>query len=406
MPKTPVDPTGRVDLEDIYQKHVNLEWKWSQYRTIDMEKFEFYQLFNDGVFPNPCFDSDWYLNEYKDVSDAEQDPLFHYVCFGEKEGRKPNPFFDPDLYLKKYPDLRNFNGLLLSHFLEFGMLEGRLVVEVDNSDEFEAAKLLAMRNLETFRLYLDGQKIPIVIPVFNNWQYTERCIRAIADTVEFELLQIYVVNDGSTDETARELKKFPNVNVISTPENLGYLKACNFAFLQLRNFEFLFLLNNDSEPLSGFVVNALDVMQTKQDVAIVGSMLFFPDGKLQASGGCIREDGAAFHWGEFDSAKSPIYRITRKVDYVPFAAVLIRNADLIKVSGFDEQFAPAYYEDVDLAFKVREISKHVYVASESKVIHFAGKSYGANRSNRVLALNQTNKEKFLRKWEEVLRLGN
>jgi GT2 family glycosyltransferase len=161
-------------------------------------------------------------------------------------------------------------------------------------------------------------------------------------------------------------------------------------------------LNNDSEPLSGFVVNALEVMQAKKDVAIVGYMLFFADGKLQASGGLIRADGATFHWGDLDNSKSPIYRVARKVDYAPFAAVLIRNSDLIKVSGFDEQFAPAYYEDVDVAFKLRSLGKSVDVASESKVFHFGSKSYGAGKSDLLISLSLSNRQKFRAKWKETL----
>lgn len=397
-----IDTEESTDADELYQDLIDFEWMSKQYENIDLKKVEFENLFRMGVDPNPYFDSDWYLLEYKDIAESGGDPLLHYVCFGEKEGRKPNPFFDPNLYLRRYPDLKDYKGSLLSHYIEFGIGEGRIIAEVDNRNEFQVAKILGLKNLEKFKTDFNGRKIAVVIPVFNNWSYTERCLRAIENTIDYELLQIYVVNDGSTDETLSELKRFPNVMVISTPSNMGYLKASNFAFSQLNDFEFLFLLNNDSEPLSGFVVNALEVMQAKKDVAIVGSMLFFADGKLQASGGLIRADGAAFHWGDLDSSKSPIYRVTRKVDYTPFAAVLIRNSDLIKVSGFDEQFAPAYYEDVDIAFKVRAIGKYVYVASESKVIHFGSKSYGAGKSDLLISLNRSNRQKFITKWKEAL----
>jgi GT2 family glycosyltransferase len=399
-------PLKRVNtssyVENLYSDLIDLDWMAKQYKNLILDKHELEDLFRSGIDPNPFFDSDWYLRENKDLSDSDIDPLMHYVTFGENEGRKPNPLFDPFTYLNNYPELFKHTGTLLSHYMNYGIKLGWVAAEIDNTVDFESARNLALDNLQKLQEVFSAQKIAIVIPVYNNWQYTERCIRAIEQTIDYEALQIYIVNDGSTDETLLELQRYPAVKVINLPVNLGYLKACNYAFTQLADYEFLFLLNNDSEPNSGFVVNAMEVMQSNDDAAIVGSTLFSADGKLQAAGGMVGSDGTCLHWGDLDSKKSSKYRYTRKIDYAPFAAVLIRNSCLKEVKGFDERFIPAYYEDVDMAFQMRAHGNSVYVSSESMVIHFGSKSYGAGELDLGTRTNQVNKKKFLEKWRATL----
>jgi GT2 family glycosyltransferase len=304
--------------------------------------------------------------------------------------------------LQKYPELKDFQYTLLSHFIEFGIEQGKTSAIVDNAPEFKSASELALVNLEKYADLLAVKKIAVVIPVYNNWSYTERCIRAIQKTFDYPVIQIYVVNDGSTDQTLQELQRYPDVQVINNPVNSGYLKACNFAFIQLKEYDFLFLLNNDSEPNSGFVLNAMEVMQSHEDAAVVGSTLISSDGKLQAAGGMVGSDGTCRHWGDSDDKKLSKYRYTRKIDYVPFAAVLVRNSELKKIGGFDEIFAPAYYEDVDFAFQMREIGKSVYISSESTIFHFGSKSYGLSGNDSLVGMNRTNKKKFREKWRRTL----
>jgi GT2 family glycosyltransferase len=77
---------------------------------------------------------------------------------------------------------------------------------------------------------------------------------------------------------------------------------------------------------------------------------------------------------------------------------LIRNDLLNQVGLFDERFAPAYYEDTDLSFKLREIGYEVWVCHSSRVIHHEGLSHGDNTD----VLVKTNRDKFLLKWEAAL----
>jgi hypothetical protein len=72
-----------------------------------------------------AFDVNFYRNTYKDVELSGNDPIWHYIRNGEKEGRYPTPWFDPKFYLSKYPDVRESHIQPFYHFLLYGRYEGR-----------------------------------------------------------------------------------------------------------------------------------------------------------------------------------------------------------------------------------------------------------------------------------------
>jgi GT2 family glycosyltransferase len=388
-----------------YQELIDLDWMSANYKGIDSNVKDYGLLFRAGLDPNSYFDSDWYLSTNQDVATSKLDPLFHYVSFGESEGRKPNPLFDPERYLVKHPELDELKGTLLAHFIKNSLGQSSIVTEVDNSVAFEEAKNISLKRRGDLRATPHVKKLGVVIPVFNNWMMTERCIRAIEKTNDYEFLQIYVLNDGSTDETIRELERYPEVITINTPSKLGYLETCNFAFSQLTNFEYLYLLRNTTEPVDGFFINALEIMETKSDCSIVGSRLLFSNGRLQASGGIVSRFGDTIQFGETDESQAKLYQTTRRVDYAPLVAGLIRRSDFIEVEGFDEDYGAGGHEDVDLAFKMRSIGKTVYVSSDSIVINYGSEFKIAGGVPFGSQVDHSNKAKFKKKWNDVLSQG-
>jgi GT2 family glycosyltransferase/glycosyltransferase involved in cell wall biosynthesis len=77
------------------------------------------------VRPEILFDTDYYLRTYPDVVTCGMMPLFHYLRYGDLEGRKPNPLFDTRYYLARYPDVKRRRLNPLIHYLRFGAAEGR-----------------------------------------------------------------------------------------------------------------------------------------------------------------------------------------------------------------------------------------------------------------------------------------
>src|SRR5690606_29911577 len=84
---------------------------------------------------------------------------------------------------------------------------------------------------------------------------------------------------------------------------------------------------------------------------------------------------------------------------------LAKKVDLTSLNGFDEMFAPAYYEDTDLAFRVRyQLGKKVYYQPLAEIVHFEGVSSGKIADGKNAKSYQSiHAEKFCERWQTVFR---
>ena len=330
--------------------------------------------------------------------------MYKRQTYGLAEGRDPNPLFDTSWYLDRYPDILKARVNWLEHFIHTGLSERRMPGPLYESLSFAAMDTLYPKrelkepDLATHNL----PRVTIVIPVYGQWYLTERCLRALELTEASRLARIVVVNDKSPDNTLEKLKLYPTIEVQDLKHNLGFTLASNSG-ANGATTEYLLFLNNDTEPLPGFLDALLKVADSNRDIAIVGSRLIFPDGQLQESGSIIWGDGTGHNYGRGGRADGPEYQMVREVDYCSGASLLVRNDFFISTGGFDHRYAPAYYEDVDLAFTARELGFRVLVAPQSVVIHHEGGSHGTNIFSGIKASQVINHQKFCEKWSQALK---
>lgn len=243
----------------------------------------------------------------------------------------------------------------------------------------------------------------IIVPVYNQLGHTLACLRALVasgDTASFEVI---VVDDASADDTPCVLAGIPGLRMIRNDHNLGFIGACNAGAAQARG-QFLVFLNNDTAVQSCWLDALLKTFAEHPDTGLVGSKLVYPDGRLQEAGGIIFSDGSGWNYGRFADAAHPSYNYVREVDYCSGAAIALPRDLFETLGGFDSYFAPAYFEDTDLAMRVRQCGMKVRYQPASVVVHFEGTTSGTDPNSGVKAHQVTNQVRFLARWRDVLAI--
>jgi GT2 family glycosyltransferase len=239
--------------------------------------------------------------------------------------------------------------------------------------------------------------ISIIIPVFNQFRFTQACLASVQEHQGKERFEVIVVDDCSTDDTGEAVPRMPRVVYLRNEANAGFIASCNHGAEKARG-KYLVFLNNDTIVTSGWLSALLDTFVEEPQAGIVGSKLVYPDGRLQEAGGIIWRDASGWNYGKFDDPEKPEYNYLREVDYCSAAALMVPKALFHRVGGFDSRYAPAYYEDTDLSFKVRRAGYKVLYQPLSEVIHYEGATGGIDLSTGTKKHQDINRSTFAETW--------
>ena len=280
---------------------------------------------------------------------------------------------------------------------------------VQSSDQVPEAMTSTDQASQDLPVSVEGVELPgseqpvasIVIPVYNKVELTRACLESIARTptgIEYEVI---VVDDCSSDRTADFLAACSGIVALRNDVNAGFIDSCNRGADQARG-EFVVFLNNDTTVTPGWLDALIEPFRNDADVGIVGARLVYPDGRLQEVGGIIFNDASGWNYGRDEKPDLPHYSFVSEADYVSGACLAIRRSDFADLGGFDTRYRPAYYEDTDLCFQVRERGKKVIVQPAATIVHHEGATSGTDESGGVKQYQAVNREKFREKWAEVL----
>lgn len=243
--------------------------------------------------------------------------------------------------------------------------------------------------------------VSVIVPTFGQVEYTLRCLASIAAHAPAAPIEVLVIDDACPDPSVACLDRVGGIRLLRNVANQGFIRSCNVA-ARMAEGRWLLFLNNDTQVLPDWLDSMLALFRTRQDVGAVGSCLLYPDGRLQEAGGIIWKDGSGWNFGRHDDPTRPAYNHVREVDYCSGASLMVERAVFLEMGGFDERYAPAYFEDSDLSFRLRARGLKTLYQPRSRVVHYEGVSHGCDVAVGVKSYQVTNHRTFVARWGATL----
>ena len=421
----------------------------------------FLQLIHSGESDGQTsiyFDADWYRYRYPAVDQAIRDrcwlsALHHYVCNDSPADFDPLCQFSERFYRDGNSDIEAAlaAGTLRSgyqHFLFHGVFElrapapfidlpARGAIGCGDSQptgeaprdafaymlqarqrpdaspeaplsEQQARALFKLRasNLSTQlgRKELDftfsgPAEISVVVVARDKFALTMMALTSLR-TNHPGAIELILVDGGSLDETRHIGQYLVGATILRFENNVGFVRGCNAALAHASAPAVLFM-NNDVELAPGCIAAALRRLGPGDTIGAVGGKVIRTHGRLQEAGSIIWRDGRTSGYLRDADAAAPEADFVRDVDFCSGAFLLVRAAALHVLGGFDEAFAPAYYEDTDLCVRLWLAGHRVVYDPAVQVTHY---EYGsAHSADAAITLMEQNRKVFVRKHLAWLR---
>lgn len=239
--------------------------------------------------------------------------------------------------------------------------------------------------------------VSIIIPAHNNIDLTYLALCSLLIGSNDATFEVILVDDASSDETSQIEALITGITVIRQPIAQRFVRACNAGAERARG-KYIALLNNDVEVTAGWLDELLATFDRFDNVGLVGAKLLYPNGDLQDAGGIVWGSGNPWNYGNRQNANDPRFSYARQVDYLSGAALLAPASVWKEVGGLSSYLEPMYFEDTDLAFKVRAAGYTTWFVPSSVVYHFEGMTSGTDVTTGFKKFQEINRPKFKRTW--------
>ena len=229
--------------------------------------------------------------------------------------------------------------------------------------------------------------ISVVVVLYNQAHLTLRCLGGLLaqrDT-PFETI---IVDNASTDLTPSLLDRVDGAIVIRNAGNVGFLRAANEGAARASAPALLFL-NNDAVPLPDALGRAVSQLRRDDSIGALGARIVFPHGRLQEAGPIVFSNGFVIGYGMGSDPDRGQFRLSRESDFANGAFLATPRRLFAELGGFDDAYEPAYKEDADYGFRVRQAGYRVVYDPTIRLVHLAhGSKTSLLRPFRQMARNR------------------
>ncbi len=229
-------------------------------------------------------------------------------------------------------------------------------------------------------------RITIIIVNWNTVYLLKQCLDSVVSCSD-DSCRIMVVDNASDDASVSVVTTFfPQVELITNSENLGFAGGNNIA-LGSTDTEYVVLLNSDTILSPDCVALMLEFMDTRPGVVACAPALRLPSGKLQTGGGgfeltlitafnyflCLSKLFPFLCKGFYiDQATYVKLRQPVKVGWLAGTCLMVRKSAIDDVGGLDDGYF-MYAEDAEWCDRLRTRGD-IYYLPGLEIVHYQGAS--------------------------------
>ncbi len=221
----------------------------------------------------------------------------------------------------------------------------------------------------------DHPLVSIIVINYNGVSLLKDCFASLKKlTYPSESIEFIMVDNGSSDRSVLFMREnFIDVKIIENKKNLGFAEPNNMAAAMAKG-EYLAFLNNDMKVRPDWLLKLIEAIKNSpDDVICVGSKILNWHGeKVQFGGGGLAFDGCGFEVSSLPASEEPYPPVL----FACGGAMLIKRDIFIKLGGFDPKYF-AYFEDVDLGWRLWITGYRVLLVPDSIVYHHHQKTGSA-----------------------------
>lgn len=267
----------------------------------------------------------------------------------------------------------------------------------------------------------ENPELSIIILNYNVREFLLNCLESIFQNKgKLDRWQVIVVDNASSDGSADAVKKrFPEVEVIESKENLGFAAGNNLGVERAKAPVILFL-NPDTVIIGHAIQKTLEVLLSNPDYGAMTCKVELPDGRLDYS--CHR--GFPTPWNSFAyfgglakmfprSTLFAGYTATyldinkpHEIDSLTGAFMMVRKIAGDQVNWWDKNY---FWngEDIEFCYSLKEKGWKIYYYPDVKIIHYKGSSAKGDKlktiTHGVSAMRIFYKKHYYKNYPPFLR---
>lgn len=209
--------------------------------------------------------------------------------------------------------------------------------------------------------------VSIVIPNWNGLHHLEPCFESLNTLAYPGHVELILVDNGSKDGSVEFMRRrFPRVQVVQNPINMGFASACNQG-ADVARTPIVAFMNNDMRVDPGWLIELVRPIADGK-ARCTGSLILNWDGtEVNYAGGAMNFHGIGVQVGmnDVDVGK---YKAAQPTLFACGGAMAIDRELFLHCGGFDDDFF-AYYEDVDLGWRLWVLGETVQYVPSSVIYH-------------------------------------